>query len=235
MTRKSLCLLIGASILALVIAACGTAATPEWAAAAQGTRVAIAATSDHETAIAPTNTPTDLPTSTPSPIPPTATSVPATATAVPPTATTAPTSEPIVEATAAATAEAGMGGMTMDDNGNAAAVAAALKAGDPANGKVIFNTVQAATGYACATCHSVTPDGARIIGPGLYNVSVHGAMHVPGENAVQYVRESILNPQAHIAVGDPPFPQNLMPQIFGQIFSEQQINDIIAYLMTLHS
>ncbi len=73
-----------ALIAGMAVAACGTAATPEWAAEAQATQVAMAATNDHLTAIAPTATFTSTPTDTP--IPPTATP---TDTPVPPTATPA--------------------------------------------------------------------------------------------------------------------------------------------------
>ena len=58
MPSKSIRLLLPvlALIAGLAAAACGTAATPEWAAEAQATQVALAATSDHLTAIAPTAT-----------------------------------------------------------------------------------------------------------------------------------------------------------------------------------
>ncbi len=228
MTRKFVYLLLGASILTLVIAACGTAATPEWAADAQATRVAIAATSDHQTAIAPTLTPTTPPTDTPSPIPPTATTVP-TETAIPPTVPPTATAEVTVEATAAATAEASAGG------GDAAAIAAALKAGDAEAGKTLFNALQPSTGFACATCHSVDEGKTRIIGPGLFDVSVDGPFKDAGQGVVEYLHTSIVDPQAYVVKGDPPYPENLMPQVFGTLFSDQQIKDLIAYLLTLHN
>lgn len=205
-----------ALIAAASAAACGTVATPEWAAEAQATRAAQAATNDHLTAIAPTFTPTP---------PPTDTSVPPTATPVPPTA--APTAVPTEEATAAVAA----GG------GDAAAIAAALAAGDPANGKVIFNTKHdTKTGtYACATCHSVDENQTRIIGPGLWDIASVAGSYVAGENAVEYIHQSIVDPNAFIAPGNPPYPPNLMPQDWSDILSPQDINDVIAYLLTLHN
>ncbi len=217
-----------ALIAAAGAAACGTVATPEWAAEAQATRVAQAATSDHLTAIAPTATL----------IPPTATPVPATATPVPPTATPIPPSAtPIpptaVPPTAAATQE------VLDVSGlsDADAIAKALAAGNADNGKVIFTTTHnTATGtYACATCHSVDANQTRIIGPGLWDVASVAGTYVAGENAVQYIQQSILDPNAFIAPGNPPFPPNLMPQDWGKILSPQDLNDVIAYLLTLHN
>lgn len=198
----------------IAAAACGTVATPEWAAEAQGTRTALAATSDHLTAIAPTPTPTTPPTATP--VPPTATPVPPTATPVPPTATAAP---PTVAPTAAATE----------------AVAAA-GAGNPDNGKVIFNTPHdTANGtWACAQCHSVSTDQARIIGPGLWNLVAEAGSYVPGEDAEAYIHESIVNPNAFIAPGDPPYPPGLMPQNWGDVLTPQELDDVIAYVLSLH-
>ncbi|MBZ0298410.1 MAG: c-type cytochrome [Anaerolineae bacterium] len=47
---------------------------------------------------------------------------------------------------------------------------------------------------------------------------------------VEYLRTSILDPNAFIVPG---FPDNLMPKNFGEIFTEDEINDLIAYLLTL--
>lgn len=234
--RLSLLVLIA---LALALAACGTVATPEWAANVQETKVAQAATSEHLTAIAPTATPTITP--SPTPIPPTATptatSIPPTATSIPPTATSIPTMTPVPHADAhahEATAESSSAAETSDD-----AIAAALAAGDPANGQVVFNTphiMPDGASWMCASCHSVDSSGMRLIGPGLFNVRVHGALHVPGQNVVEYIHNSIINPSDFIVpvnAGEPPWPLQ-MPHGFGDVLTEQEINDVIAYLLTLH-
>ena len=211
-------LLILALIAGIVAAACGTVATPEWAAEAQGTRTALAATSDHLTAIAPTATPTPSPTETPlpptaTPVPPTETPIPATATPEPPTVTSVPPSP-------------------------APANSAVAVNGDPTNGQVLFNTVHntASGPWACALCHSVSPDEARLIGPGLWNVSVRAETRVQGETALEYIHNSIVNPNAFIVPdASSPYPAGLMPQDFATVLTEQEINDIIAYLFTLHN
>lgn len=212
-----LLVLVMAALVAVLASACGTIATPEWAEEAQGTQAALAVTSEHLTAIAPTATPLP-PTSTPTPVPPTATPVPPTATPVPPTATPEPTSVP----TAAPTEVA----------------AAAQPSGDAANGQVLFgaqHTLPDGSAWACSSCHAVSSDQLRLIGPGLWNVSVRGETAVEGENALEYIHNSIVNPQAHIAAvreGEPAWALQ-MPMGFGEVLSEDEIQDIIAYLFTL--
>lgn len=206
----------------LAAAACGTVATPEWAAEAQETRVAQAATSDHLTAIAPTFTPSPAPTETP--IPPTATPLPPTATPVPPTETPVPTAVP----TEAPTEEAAAVTVPAD-------LAAAVAAADPANGQVVFTTTHEDANRQpgnCSVCHSVTTDEMRIIGPGLWNVSQRAGSRVPGEDALTYIYQSIVDPDSFIV---PDFPPGLMPTNWHEVLTEQELDDVIAYLMTLHS
>lgn len=136
-----------------------------------------------------------------------------------------------------------------DEHSDEAHIELALSLGDPENGRLLFTTMQPETGFACATCHRV--DSAEtLIGPGLLNVAdpshdpsqhQHGGdieMMMTGEalpertmdEVITYIRSSILHPSEYVVPG---FPDLLMPQIYGQIFSEQEIDDITAYLLTL--
>jgi cytochrome c oxidase subunit II len=81
----------------------------------------------------------------------------------------------------------------------------------------------------CATCHSI--DGSQKVGPtlkGLFGrqekVTSLGSINVD-EN---YIRESILEPQAKIVEGFPPS----MPTFKGQL-SDRRISGLIAYIKTL--
>jgi cytochrome c2 len=197
-------------IVALIIAACGTVATPEWSEEAEGTRAALAATAEQQTASAPTATPipTGAPTATPTAVSPTVTSVPATAepTTVQPTATTAaPTEVPASDA------------------------AGEAPDGDAANGQVLFNEMQAEAGFACATCHYFNQE-TQLIGPGLLNIAARAETRIPDQSAYDYIHSSIIHPNDYVVEG---YPAGLMPQIYEQIFTEAEINDIIAYLYTL--
>jgi cytochrome c oxidase subunit 2 len=81
---------------------------------------------------------------------------------------------------------------------------------------------------ACLTCHSL--DGSKLIGPsfkGLYgkenNEMEDGTVVVSDEN---YIRESILNPNAKIVKG---YPRNAMPAFEGQL-SDDEIAGLIAFI-----
>ncbi len=196
------------SVLALVIAGCGTVAQPYWAQEAEATRVVLAATDQHLTQIAPTATPTTPPTSTAAPtatptiVPPTATSTELpTATSLPPTPT------------------AGLVLATRSPAGS----------GDAVKGMEYFNTFRSEVNFACGTCHRVDSE-ERLIGPGLLNISTRAETRVSGESAYDYVHASIVNPGTFVV---PEYPDGLMPQVYSQLWTEEQINDIIAYLFTL--
>jgi mono/diheme cytochrome c family protein len=111
----------------------------------------------------------------------------------------------------------------------APAVEMRVTAGDPANGQVLFNTFQAAASFACATCHYVDRED-QLIGPGLFNVSIRAESQVAGMSAYDYLHTSIVDPGAFVV---PTFPDGLMPRNWADIYAEAEINDLIAYLMTL--
>ncbi len=193
-------------LFSLLLGACGTVATPVWSEQAQSTQVALAATADHLTAIAPTATATLIPTETPTTAP--------TATTVPGTATTAPTDEP-----------------TATNVPATATQATVAISGDPAKGKEHFEQMRSEVNFACATCHHVDTE-AQLIGPGLLNVSVRAETRVAGESAFEYIHKSIVDPSAYVVEG---FPDGLMPKTYKDLWTEQEIDDMIAYLFTLKS
>ncbi len=224
---------------ALFISACGTVATPEWAADAQATNVAAAETFAYETSIAPTATFTNTPvpptaTATPPPLPtntpsPTQTTLPATETPVP----VEPTTEVTAEATEAVSGD------------SASAVspefAAAAAAADPALGATAFQLMRPMPDgavWSCNLCHSVTPDEMILIGPGLWNVAQRGA-EIPGySSALDYIYTSITHPNDFIQVrrdNGMEFTPNLMPQHYAnpEVLPPEEFEAIVAYLYTL--
>lgn len=83
--------------------------------------------------------------------------------------------------------------------------------------------------YACTTCH--TTDGTKLVGPSWKGVFGHTVQLTNGQTVTadaNYVRESILDPQAKIVEGFLP----AMPPYKGQLNNEQ-INAIIEYIKTL--
>jgi mono/diheme cytochrome c family protein len=106
---------------------------------------------------------------------------------------------------------------------------AATVEGDASAGEALFNEFQQAASFACVTCHN--PDNEeRLVGPGLQNIGDRAATRVEGQDAVTYMRNSILHPNDYLVES---YPEGLMPQVYGDIFTDEQINDLIAYLLTL--
>lgn len=84
---------------------------------------------------------------------------------------------------------------------------------------------------ACASCHSVA-DASTKVGPSLWK-KFAATEHIEGGADVNvdenYLRESILNPNAKIVKG---FPKGVMPTFQGQL-SETELNALIEYVKTL--
>jgi mono/diheme cytochrome c family protein len=91
-------------------------------------------------------------------------------------------------------------------------------AGDPAAGKEIFTTTAQPP---CSTCHTLKEAGAtQTIGPNLDEV-------LKGKDAA-FIHESIVDPNAEVATGYQP---GIMPQTYGEQLDEQQLADLVAFLV----
>jgi len=80
----------------------------------------------------------------------------------------------------------------------------------------------------CSSCHSTTP-GQVIVGPSLAGVGERAETPVPGLVARDYIRQSILDPEAYTVDGFP----SLMPTNFRNRFNNEQLDLLIGYLLTL--
>ena len=118
------------------------------------------------------------------------------------------------------------------------AAAAPTDLGAPsAKGQEVFRDSTA----ACFTCHSVAP-GVNLAGPSLAGAGTRAAEIVEdpayeGEatDAAGFLRESIVNPSAHLTPG-PIYSANgvsLMPNDYEQRLSGEQIDLLVDYLLTL--
>lgn len=112
------------------------------------------------------------------------------------------------------------------DGGDAAGDASLV--GNPANGEVLYNQLYPEAGFACVSCHYPDQE-TRLVGPGLLNIGTRAATRVEGESAVEYIHNAIVNPGAYVVDG---YPDLLMPQIYAELFNEDEINDLVAYLLT---
>jgi len=80
----------------------------------------------------------------------------------------------------------------------------------------------------CSTCHSPEP-GVVVVGPSLAGIATRAETRIPGLSAEQYLRDSILNPGDYVVEGFP----DAMQRNLGDRLTAEQINDIIAFLLTL--
>jgi cytochrome c oxidase subunit 2 len=92
---------------------------------------------------------------------------------------------------------------------------------------------QYAQQYGCLACHSI--DGSALVGPSWKGV--YGSQETLADGSIvtvddDYIHESIVNPGAKIVQG---FPPGVMPTNFADQLSEEQIQDIIAFIKSLSS
>jgi len=107
--------------------------------------------------------------------------------------------------------------------------------GDPLAGRQLFDGEIALADRAalpCKECHSIEPGGDASLGPNLSNIGVRAATTVPGQTAEDYLRTSIVDPDAHLAGG---FQDGLMYRGYKRALTTKQINDLVAYMLTLKS
>jgi mono/diheme cytochrome c family protein len=89
--------------------------------------------------------------------------------------------------------------------------------GDAAAGREVYTNV---ANPSCGGCHTFGPAGTNATaGPNL-DEALSGADPA-------FVRESIVDPNAEIAEG---FQEGVMPDVYGEQLSEQQLNDLVAFL-----
>jgi cytochrome c2 len=91
--------------------------------------------------------------------------------------------------------------------------------GNPELGQIVFQQY-------CSECHSIAEDQV-IEGPPLFEAGTR--------LTYDYVKESILSPTAHIAHYEGLYDEDgtTMPTDFERLLSERELNDVIAYLMSL--
>lgn len=126
-----------------------------------------------------------------------------------------------------ALAACGGGGDTSSSEGDTGGDTAV---GNAENGEKLYKqtTIGSASAPGCITCHSLEKD-VVLVGPSHYGVATRSAAAVPGVSAEEYIRESILEPDAHIVEG---FTAGVMYQNYAAELPESQINDIVAFLLT---
>ena len=85
-------------------------------------------------------------------------------------------------------------------------------------GEAVFTTA------GCGSCHAFTPAGTDAeVGPSLDAIKPTG-----GKSVEDFIRESIVEPNAVIAAGYQP---DVMPKTFDQTLSDEQLDALVQYLV----
>ncbi|MBP1468888.1 cytochrome c [Candidatus Chloroploca sp. M-50] len=108
--------------------------------------------------------------------------------------------------------------------------------GDAAAGAVLFAALPseaiAVGGINCNICHNIAPGSSTLVGPSLSGIGATAASRQPHLSAAQYLRVSIINPNAYLVDG---FAAGTMPAVYQQQqgLTPAQIEDLVAYMLTL--
>ncbi|MFN2189937.1 MAG: c-type cytochrome [Candidatus Promineifilaceae bacterium] len=108
--------------------------------------------------------------------------------------------------------------------------------GDPVRGEDLYNQQNLGTKNAagCPACHTieegVDKDDGRFVGPSHHAIGTRAENAVPGMSAEEYIRQSIVDPNAHIVEGYDPW---VMYTNYAEDLSETDIDDLVSYLLTL--
>ena len=82
----------------------------------------------------------------------------------------------------------------------------------------------------CGGCHTIEGISAGTVGPNQTTIGTDAATRVPGMSAEDYILESILDPSAFVVEG---YPDNVMPKIYSESLSSEQLSDLTAFFLAL--
>jgi mono/diheme cytochrome c family protein len=141
------------------------------------------------------------------------------------------THEVTIEATAEITAVASATAEpTAEATGDTSRFPSQALMGDPVHGQAIFDDgLNGAP--ACINCHGINAVGrvGFALGPGLKGIADIAGERIEGLSAQVYIEDSIRYPNDFITPGF----RGIMYGNFAEDYSDQDIADLIAYLMTL--
>ena len=103
--------------------------------------------------------------------------------------------------------------------------------GNVANGEKLFNqtVIGSASAPGCITCHSLE-EGVVLVGPSHSDIGARAEGAVAGLSPEEYLRQSILEPNAHITEG---YAEGVMYQNYGEELPAPNIDDLVAFMLSL--
>ncbi len=104
--------------------------------------------------------------------------------------------------------------------------------GDVGRGEQLYNqsTLGSKSAEGCASCHNYDEAaGDDDKAPYTAGTAARAESRVPGMTAEEYIKESIVKPNAYVVEG---FNEGDMYQTWAEELSEQQMADLVAYLLT---
>lgn len=96
-------------------------------------------------------------------------------------------------------------------------------------GRSLYEEGTLGTNTGCRICHSLDP-GVVLVGPSLDGIATRAETRVPGMTAEEYLRQSILDPDAYIVDG---YPAGQMLQGFEELLTAEDIDNLVAFLLTV--
>ena len=95
-------------------------------------------------------------------------------------------------------------------------------------GEKLFKGTVLAGSAGCITCHSLAPD-KDLVGPSMAGIGVRAGTRQPGVTGADYIRKSIVSPDAFVVPGfDPKMPDN-----WGELLTGAEIDALVDYLLTV--
>lgn len=96
-------------------------------------------------------------------------------------------------------------------------------------GESLFSSSGFGENFGCEVCHALEP-GRRLVGPPLAGIAVTAAGRVPGLSAEDYIRQSIVDPDAYTVDG---YPAGQMLADYEDRLTAEELDALVAFLMTL--
>jgi nitric oxide reductase subunit C len=97
---------------------------------------------------------------------------------------------------------------------------------DLTDGSELFAATVLGNRAGCITCHSLEP-GVQLVGPSLAGIGSVADTRVEGLDAERYLRQSIVEPNAHLVDG---YEKDVMPGDYVLSLTDPQIQALVDYL-----